>query len=142
MATVTSSLIRNHWRHTQYVSKDFLFVKLVNSLYGKVNKKSPKEASKLFHDIMKASVNPPPKAVTPPQKNIIKRNDTRCRIHNSWSGVHNKTEYIQYGSLEANINRSQQAFTKAIQPLYEDTGRNYTGNRCIHRYYQKLIFFI
>jgi len=40
---------------------------------AKAGKKSPKEASKTFHDIMKASVNPPPKAITPPKKKQRKK---------------------------------------------------------------------
>jgi len=40
---------------------------------AKANKKSPTEASKLFHGIMKASVSPPPKAITPPKKKQDKK---------------------------------------------------------------------
>jgi hypothetical protein len=40
---------------------------------AKADKKTSKEASKTFHDIMKASVNPPPKAVTPPKKKQHKK---------------------------------------------------------------------
>jgi hypothetical protein len=36
-------------------------------------KKSAKQASKTFHDIMKAMVNPPPKAITPPKKKEDKK---------------------------------------------------------------------
>jgi hypothetical protein len=35
---------------------------------AKAKKKSAKEASNIFHSIMKASMQPPPKAITPPEK--------------------------------------------------------------------------
>jgi len=40
---------------------------------AKAGKKLAKEASKTFHDIMKASVNPPPKAITPPKQKRDKK---------------------------------------------------------------------
>ena len=40
---------------------------------AKAKKKNYKEASELFHKIMKASVNPKPKAVTPPEKKQDKK---------------------------------------------------------------------
>jgi hypothetical protein len=46
---------------------------LKSGVMAKANKKSPKEASKTFHDIMKASVNPKLKAVTPPKKKQDKK---------------------------------------------------------------------
>jgi hypothetical protein len=37
------------------------------------DKKSPKEASDTFHDIVKASVQPPPEAITLLKRNRLKR---------------------------------------------------------------------
>jgi len=45
---------------------------------AKGKKKSAKKASDIFHKIMKESVSPPPKAITPPEKhskNTAKKND-------------------------------------------------------------------
>jgi len=42
----------------------------------KEKKKSAKKASKIFHDIINASVQPKPKAITPPKK------DTKSHSNN------------------------------------------------------------
>ena len=40
---------------------------------AKADKKSAKKASQTFHNIIKASLQPPPKAITPPEKTPKKK---------------------------------------------------------------------